>query len=81
VAIESLDMTVAIIRLLERSILIASVYVLGFDLYALRDTYNKLRKAIKEVRRKVNTAVEMVVVGDFNRYDQRWGGDDVSVER
>jgi ribonuclease HI/exonuclease III len=81
VAIQSPDMTAAIIRLPERSILVASVYVPGLDAQALRDTCDNLQKIIQEVRRTANAAVELVVVGDFNRHDQLWGGDDVSVER
>jgi exonuclease III len=81
VAIPSPDITAAIIRLPERSILIASVYVPGMDIQALQDTCNSLRKVIQEVRRKANTVVELVIAGDFNRYDQLWGGDNVSMER
>jgi len=81
VAIPSPDITAAIIRLPERSILVASVYVPGIDAQALQDTCNNLRKTIQEVRRKANTVVELVIVGDFNRHDQLWGGDDISIER
>src|SRR5258706_4875561 len=81
VAIPSPDITAAIIRLPEQSILVASVYVPGIDAQALQDTCNSLRKTIQEVRRKANTVVELVIVGDFNRHDQLWGGDDVSMER
>ncbi len=81
VAVPSPDMTAAIIRLPERLVLVASVYVPGPDAHALRDTCDNLQKAIQEVRRKANTVVEVVVVGDFNRHDQLWGGVDVAMER
>jgi exonuclease III len=81
VTIPSLDMTAAIIRLPERSLLVVSVYVPGLDAQALRDTYDNLQNTIREVRRKANTAVELVIVGDFNRHDQLWGGDEVTAER
>ncbi len=81
VAIPSPDITAAIIRLPERSILVVSVYVPGIDAQALQVTCNSLRKIIQEVRRKADTVVELVIVGDFNRHDQLWGGDDVSMER
>ena len=81
VAVDSPDMTAAVIRLPERSVLVASVYVPGNDPQALRDTCNNLRKTIYEVRTKADTVVEVAVVGDFNRHDQLWGGDDVSAER
>ena len=66
VVIPSPDMMAAIIRLPERLILVVSVYVPGVDAQALQDAYNNLQKTIQEVRRKVNTVVELVVVGDFN---------------
>ncbi len=81
VAIPSPDITAAIIPLPERSILVASVYVPGIDAQALQDTCNNLRKTMQEVRSKANTVVELVIVGDFNRHDQLWGGDDISIER
>ncbi|KAI7978758.1 hypothetical protein EIK77_001188, partial [Talaromyces pinophilus] len=81
VPIESPDLTAAVIRLPERWIFMASVYVEGGDAQALRDTCNHLRKAITKVRRTTGTVVEVMIVGDFNRHDQLWGGDDVSLER
>ena len=70
IAIQSPDMTAAIIQLPERWVLVVSVYVPGVDPQALRDTCNNLQNIILEVRRKSNTVVEVVVVGDFNRHDQ-----------
>ncbi|KOC07778.1 hypothetical protein AFLA70_340g000881 [Aspergillus flavus AF70] len=71
----------AVIRLPERLIFMASVYVEGGDAQVLQDTCNSLRKAITKVRRDTGTVMEVMIVGDFNRYDQIWGGDDVSLER
>jgi hypothetical protein len=34
-----------------------------------------------DVRRNAGMAVEVVIGGDFNRHDQLWGGDDVSLVR
>ena len=81
VPIDSPDLTAAVIRLPERLVLVTSVYVPGGDAQALRDTCDHLRKAITEVRRKAGTVVEVMIMGDFNRHDQLWGGDDVSLER
>ena len=77
VAIQSPDITAAMIRLPERLILVASVYVPGIDAQALRDTCDLLRKSIQEARRKADRVVELVIVGDFNRHDQLWGGNNV----
>jgi hypothetical protein len=81
VPIDSLDVTAAVVRLSDRLVFTASVYVPGGDGQALQDICAKLRIAIKEVRRRSGRAVDVVVLGDFNRHDQMWGGDDVAVER
>jgi hypothetical protein len=59
----------------------ASVYVEGGDALALDDACNHLHKAITKVRRDTGTVVEIIIVGNFNRHDQIWGGDDVSLGR
>jgi hypothetical protein len=81
VPIKSPDLTAVVIRLPERLIFMASVYVEGGDTQALRDTCVSLRKVITKVRQDTGTVVEVLIVGDFNRHDQLWGGDDVSLER
>jgi hypothetical protein len=81
VAIESPDLTAAVIRLPERLIFMVSGYVEGGDASALDDAYDRLRKAITKIRRDAGTVVEIMIVGDFNRHDQLWGGDDVSLGR
>ncbi|CAG8080651.1 unnamed protein product [Penicillium nalgiovense] len=81
VRIESPDLTAAVIRLPERLVFIASVYVEGGEVSALSDACDRLRKAITKVRRDTGTVVEIMITGDFNRHDQLWGGDDVSLSR
>ncbi|OQE10081.1 hypothetical protein PENFLA_c095G09535, partial [Penicillium flavigenum] len=81
VRIESPDLTAAVIRLPERPVFIASVYVEGGEASALSDACDRLRKAITKVRRDTGTVVEIMITGDFNRHDQLWGGDDVSLSR
>ncbi|KAJ5901449.1 hypothetical protein N7495_001977 [Penicillium taxi] len=70
VAIESPDLTAAVIRLPERLIFMASVYVEGGDASALNDACDHLRKAVAKVRRDTGAMVEVMIVGDFNRHDQ-----------
>ncbi|KAK7991514.1 hypothetical protein PG988_000308 [Apiospora saccharicola] len=41
----------------------------------------KLRTAIEVVRRRTETSKELVFTGNFNRHDQRWGGEEVRLER
>jgi exonuclease III len=81
VPIDSPDITAAIIRLPGRRVLVASVYVPGGDAQALRDVCIHLSKATMDTRRNAGTVVEVVIAGDFNRHDQLWGGDEVSMER
>ena len=68
-SIESPDLTAAVIRLPERLIFMALVYVEGGDTAVLLEIYDYLRKAIIEVRQDTGIALEIIIVGDFNRYD------------
>jgi exonuclease III len=81
IPIELPDMTAAVLRLPERLVLVVSTYVPGGDAQALRDTCDTLRQVIADTRRDAGRVVDLVVVGDFNRHDQLWGGDDVSLVR
>ncbi|KAJ0134411.1 hypothetical protein HZ326_22527 [Fusarium oxysporum f. sp. albedinis] len=69
VSVESLDVTAAVIRLLERLVFMASVYVPGGDAQALQDTCRKLGRAITDVRRRPGRAVDGVITSDFNKHD------------
>ena len=81
VPIGSPDMTAALIRLPERLLLVASVYVQGIDAEALTEACDNLRKVITDTRRDAGRVIDVVVAGDFNRHDQLWGGEDVSLVR
>ncbi|EXK77462.1 hypothetical protein FOQG_17825 [Fusarium oxysporum f. sp. raphani 54005] len=81
VSVESLDVTSAVIRLPERLIFMASVYVPGGDVQALQDTCRKLGKAITGVKQWPGRAVDVLITSEFNRHDQMKGVDDVSVAR
>ncbi|EAQ88752.1 hypothetical protein CHGG_05371 [Chaetomium globosum CBS 148.51] len=81
VAVDSPDITAAVIRLPERVVLVASVYVPCGDGEALKDTCENLRRTVAKAKRGVGTTVDIVVAGDFNCHDQLWGGDDISSVR
>jgi hypothetical protein len=36
---------------------------------------------MRETRDRVGTRVNIVLAGDFNRHDQLWGGDNISLQR
>jgi exonuclease III len=78
---ESPDLTAAIIRLEHKLILAVSVYVPGQDAEALRSTCATLRTLIMDSRKQAEHPVDVLIAGDFNRHDQLWGGDDVSLVR
>jgi hypothetical protein len=75
------DMTAAILKLPDRRVLVVSVYVPKQDPQALRSACNDFHKIITDIRRNAGTTVDVVIAGDFNRHDQLWGGEDVSLER
>lgn len=81
VALQSADITAALLRLLDRSILVASVYVDGKEGNVLGETIILLDQLIQDTRHRVGTRVDVVLVGDFNAHDQLWGGDDISPNR
>jgi len=81
ISVDSPDTTAAIIRLPDRVLLVASVYVPGGDARALKEACENIHKVVAKARCGTGTAVDVVIVGDFNRHDQLWGGDDVSPER
>ena len=68
--IESPDLTTVIIWLPEQLILIAPVYMSGGDTQALHNTCDYLRKAITKIRQKTGIVVEVIIIRDFNQYNQ-----------
>ena len=81
VPIASTDLTAAVLALPDRALLAISVYIAPVDEGALRDSIHKIRQAIRETRQRVGTRVDVILLGDFNRHDQIWGGDDIAPER
>jgi hypothetical protein len=77
VNVPSADLTVALLRLPDRSVLLASVYVEGANVVALSEAISLLDTAISTAQRRGGPRLDIVVAGDFNRHDQLWGGDGV----
>lgn len=77
VSVPSADLTVALLRLPDRSVLLSSVYVEGGSAAALSRTMRLLDEAISTAQRRSGPRLDVVVAGDFNRHDQLWGGDEV----
>ena len=70
IPVQSSDLTSAVIRLQDRSILVFSVYVEGQNDEVLLETITKLRRSIEETRRRISTRVDLILTSDFNRHDQ-----------
>jgi hypothetical protein len=81
VSVPSADLTVFLLRLPDRSVLLASVYVEGANAAALSETVMLLDTAISTARRRGGPRLDIVVASDFNRHDQLWGGDEVLPSR
>ena len=81
IEVPSADLTVALLRLQDRSILVASVYVEGDNASALSQTVDLLREAIRSAGHRGGPRLDLVIAGDFNRHDQLWGGDEVLSQR
>ncbi len=81
IQVDSSDITAAIIRLPGKMVLVISAYVPCIDVTALEESCENIRKTVAKARQKMGVPVEVVVVGDFNRHDPLWGGDDVRLER
>ena len=81
IAVDSADITAAVLRLPDRSILIISVYIPQSDLAALQQMLLLLQQVITSVYCQINTRLDIAIAGDFNRHDQLWGGEDVSMQR
>ncbi|KAK0368981.1 hypothetical protein CLIM01_13661 [Colletotrichum limetticola] len=81
VPIASPDITAAVVRLTDRRLLVASVYVPVQNPQMLRQASDLLRQAIENVRGGTGERVDVALVGDFNCHDYLWGGDGVSEGR
>ncbi|KAK0368729.1 hypothetical protein CLIM01_13913 [Colletotrichum limetticola] len=81
VPIASPDITAAVVRLPDRRLLVASVYVPVQNPEMLRRAYNLLKQAIANVLGGTGERVDVLRVGDSNCHDYVWGGDDVSEGR
>ncbi|KAI7758835.1 hypothetical protein LZL87_013818 [Fusarium oxysporum] len=81
VPIPSPDLTAAIVRFPERDVLVVSVYIEGRNEQALEAAMGQLHTAIAEFRNGSGRRTDVILVGDFNRHDTLWGGDEVTGRR
>ena len=69
IVVDSADITAAVLRLPDRSILIISVYIPQSDLAALQQMLLHLQQVITSVYCQINTRLDILIAGDFNRHD------------
>ncbi|KAJ6437917.1 reverse transcriptase [Purpureocillium lavendulum] len=81
VPVPSADLTAAVLRLPERDLLVVSVYVQGKSPEMLISAMDALHELIRSFRDGAGRRADVVLVGDFNRHDLLWAGDDVSARR
>jgi len=77
VSVPSADLTVVLLRLPDRSVLLASVYVEGSNTAALSEPMRFLDDVISTAQRRSGPHLDVLVAGDFNRHDQLWGEDGI----
>ncbi len=79
--VSSYDLTAAMLYLQEYTVLIVSIYIPCNDEQTLITATHLMEKLIKDARRKVPKELQVLLLGDFNRHDQLWGGDEVASAR
>ena len=69
IPIPSADLTTAKIQLPNRMVLMVSVYVEGGSDEALDGAVGELDRLIRRFRGKTGMRTDIILTGDFNRYD------------
>lgn len=75
VSVLSADLIVALLRLLDRLVLLILVYIEGSSAAALSRTIRLLDDTICIAQRYSSPHLDIIVASDFNRHDQLQGGD------
>ncbi|QGA14933.1 hypothetical protein EYB26_005087 [Talaromyces marneffei] len=81
IPVKSSDLTAAILQFPDRAVLVASVYVEGNNEEALISTTRLLHSLVVDIRGRDGKRMDVLIMGDFNRHDQLWGGDQISPVR
>ena len=70
ILIQSSDLTAVILHLAERHVMVVSVYIEPRGAEELEESLELLDNAIKKARKKVGQQIEVILAGDFNRYNK-----------
>jgi exonuclease III len=80
ISVDSPDIAAILMHLPGKELLVASIYVPGGSARELRRSVRLLQKLVREVK-LFQPNFEILFLGDFNRHDQLWVGDDVTATR
>ncbi|KAI1839719.1 hypothetical protein JX266_014065, partial [Neoarthrinium moseri] len=77
VPVRNANVTAALVKVADRVVLIASVYMPSNDAVASHEMIGQLR----DLGRQASHSTDYLYIGDFKLHDQVWGGDGVSQAR
>ncbi|KAI1839728.1 hypothetical protein JX266_014061 [Neoarthrinium moseri] len=77
VPVRNLNVTAVLMKVADRVVLIASVYMPSNDAVASQEMIGQLR----DLGRQASHSTDCLYIGDFNLHDQVWGGGGVSQAR
>ena len=77
--IASPDLCAVVLLLGTRTLLIISVYIPGKNREALKNAVQLIHLTVQKARSQFGEQLELVIAGDFNCHDERWGGDEVAL--
>ncbi|KAI1839214.1 hypothetical protein JX266_014575, partial [Neoarthrinium moseri] len=77
VPVRNANVTAALVKVADRVVLVASVYIPSNNAVASREMISQLR----DLGRQASHSTDYLYIGDFNLHDQVWGGDGVSQAR
>ncbi len=77
--IASPDICAVVLLLGTRTLLTISVYIPEKNQEALKNAVRLIHLTVQNARSQFGEQLELVIAGDFNCHDERWGGDEVAL--
>ena len=77
VPIQSADLTAAVLHVVDRHVMVVSIYIEPGGERGLVESLEILDNVIKKARERIGEQLEVALIGDFNRHDKLWGGSDM----
>ncbi|EED13952.1 hypothetical protein TSTA_101880, partial [Talaromyces stipitatus ATCC 10500] len=70
-----------ILQLPDQTVLVVLVYVEGNSEEVLTSAIRLLRSLVADIQGRGGIWIDVLIIGDFNRHNQLWGGDEISSAR